>query len=235
LRTPEDTHAEIKKQIELSMLSGGTEKVKNAVSRSGIKDSATTTIVDRLLALGKMLRKKIAGQPRLSEADVTACLARELDLLLSGQSLDDRINPLLSMPGINIHKDTPTKILHTVLLGIVKYFWGQTAYILEKDQLIRVFQTRLASINQEGLNALTIHADNIIRYKGALVGKHFKGLAQVMPYLIYDLVPEKVLQGWSLIGKLVVLLWHASIEDTEAYLVSTSCLFAFGSIVTVMH
>ncbi|KAI9457503.1 hypothetical protein HD554DRAFT_2030027 [Boletus coccyginus] len=222
LRSPKDTRAEIKDQIQLSMLSGGTEKVKKAVSRSGIKDSATATIVDRLLVLGKMLRKKTAGGPRLSEAEVMTCLNSELDLLLAGQSLDDRINPLLSMPGINIHKDTPTEILHTILLGIVKYFWGQTAYILEKDQLIRMFQTRLASINQEGLNIPTLHADYIIRYKGALVGKHFKGLAQVMPYLIYDLVPEKVLQGWSLIGKLVVLLWHTSIEDTEAYLVSRS-------------
>ncbi|KAH0825930.1 hypothetical protein J3R83DRAFT_7620 [Lanmaoa asiatica] len=222
LRTPEDTHAIIKNQIELSMLSGGTEKVKNALSRSGIKDSATVTIVDRLLALGKTLRKKPTGGPRLSEVVVTARLHSELDLLLGGKSLDDRINPLLSMPGINIHKDTPTEILHTILLGIVKYFWGQTAYILEKDRLVNVFQTRLASINQEGLNAPTLHADYIIRYKGALVGKHFKGLAQVMPYLIYDLVPEKVLQGWSLIGKLVVLLWHTSIEDTETYLATLS-------------
>ena len=139
-----------------------------------------------------------------------------------------RINPLLSTPGINIHKDTLTEILHTILLGIVKYFWGQTTYILEKDQLLRLFQICLASIDQEGLNTLTLHADYIIKYKGVLVGKHFKGLAQVMPYLIYDLIPEKVLQAWSLIGKLVVLLWHMSIEDTEAYLMSTSfqCLFA---------
>ena len=90
LHTPEDTRTKIKNQIELSMLSGGTEKVKNAVSRSGIKDSATATIVDRLLALGKTLRKKPAEGPRLSEAEVTARLNSELDSLLGGQSLDDR-------------------------------------------------------------------------------------------------------------------------------------------------
>ncbi|KAF8546849.1 hypothetical protein OG21DRAFT_1426017 [Imleria badia] len=218
LRTPKDTRAKIKNQIELSMLSGGTEKVKNAVSRSGIKDSATAIIVDQLLALGKELHKKTAGRPRLPEAE----------------SLDDRINPLLSMPGVNIHKDTPTEILHTILLGIIKYFWGQTMYILDKDRHLGVFQTRLASINQEGLNAPTLHADYITRYKGGLVGKHMKGLAQVMPYLIYDLVPEKVLQGWSLIGKLVVLLWHTSIEDTEAYLMSISCQHLFISIYLIM-
>ena len=28
------------------------------------------------------------------------------------------------LTGYNIHLDTPTEILHTVLLGIVKYYWA---------------------------------------------------------------------------------------------------------------
>ncbi|KAF8438190.1 hypothetical protein L210DRAFT_3679452 [Boletus edulis BED1] len=222
LRTPEDTRAQVKHQIELAKLSGGTEKVKNAVSKTGIRDNATAAIVDRLLALGKVLRKRTAGRPALSEAEVTARLNSELDALLGGQSLDDRINPLLGMQGLDIHKDTPTEILHTILLGIVKYFWGQTTHILEKGQSLKTFRTRLESVNREGLNSPTLNADYIVRYKGGLVGRHFKSLAQVMPYLIYDLVPEKVLQGWSVIGKLVVLLWHTSIDDIESYLATLS-------------
>ena len=204
------------------MLSGGTEKVRSAVSHSGVRDTATSVIVNRLLELGKALRKRMAGKSVLSEADVTARLQDKLDALLGGQSIDDRINPLLGIRGLDIHKDTPTEILHTILLGVVKYFWGQTAYILDKAHSLGMFQTRLESINKDGLNSPTLGADYIVRYKGGLIGRHFKSLAQVMPYLIYDLVPDAVLEGWLVIGRLIVLLWHTSIEDTERYLVSTS-------------
>ena len=208
------------------MLSGGTEKVRSAVSQSGVRDAATSAIVNRLLELGKTLRRKTAGKPTLPEADITACLQNELDALLGGQSVDDRINPLLGIHGLDIHKDTPTEILHTILLGIVKYFWGQTAFILDKAHLLGTFQIQLESIDKDGLNSPTLGADYIVRYKGGLIGKHFKSLAQVMPYLIYDLVPEAVLEGWLVIGRLIVLLWHSSIEDTECYLV---CAFLFSS------
>ena len=58
------------------------------------------------------------------------------------------------------------------------------------------------------------------RYRGSLIGKHFKSLAQIMPFLIHDLVPRSVLDGWCTIGSLVVLLWHTEIDDKEKYLVS---------------
>ena len=110
--------------------------------------------------------------------------------------------------------DTPTEILHTVLLGVVKYFWGQTVWLLEKLHLMDTFQVRLGSIDSDGLNA-----EYICKYKGSLIGKHFKSLTQVMPFLIYDLVPKSVLDGWNVIGTLVVLLWHMEIDNTEQYLV----------------
>ncbi|KAG1898288.1 uncharacterized protein F5891DRAFT_1129522 [Suillus fuscotomentosus] len=203
LRTPEGTKMDILKQIELSKLSGGTEKVKNAVSLTGTRDAATT---------------HMAGKPIMSEEDVRRQLEQEFKDMLHGSPLEDHLNPLLGMPGVNIHQDTPTEILHTILLGIVKYFWGQTAWILDKGHLLDTFEARLESINKDGLNSPMLGANYICRFKGSLIGKHFKSLAQVMPYLIYDLVPRTVLNGWTVIGKLVVLLWHTSIENTELYL-----------------
>ena len=62
----------------------------------------------------------------------------------------------------------------------------------------------------------------MVQYRQNLIGKHFKSLAQVMPFLIYDLVPKTVLDGWRTIGHLVVLLWHTKIDEIEPYLVLSS-------------
>ncbi|KAG1723623.1 hypothetical protein EDB19DRAFT_1898050 [Suillus lakei] len=113
---------------------------------------------------------------------------------------------------------TGSQILHTILLGVVKYFWGQTVFLLEKAKFLYVFQYWLESINQDGLNAPCLNADYICHYKGSLIGKHFKSLAQVMPFIIHNLVPPTVLNAWTVIGELVVLVWHTRIMDTEAYL-----------------
>ncbi|KAG1895977.1 uncharacterized protein F5891DRAFT_1193606 [Suillus fuscotomentosus] len=43
-----------------------------------------------------------------------------------------------------------------------------------------------------------------------------------MPYMIYDLVPKTVLNGWTIIGEVVVLLWHTKINDLETYLAQLS-------------
>ncbi|KIK91866.1 hypothetical protein PAXRUDRAFT_148515, partial [Paxillus rubicundulus Ve08.2h10] len=63
-----------------------------------------------------------------------------------------------------IHKDMPMEILHTILLGVVKYFWGQMVYILDKAHSLGRFQTHLESINKDGLNSPTLRADYIVRY-----------------------------------------------------------------------
>lgn len=121
--------------------------------------------------------------------------------------------------GVDIHKDTPTEILHTVLLGVVKYFWLQTIVLLKKSHLMDLFETRLASVNSEGLNIPKISAKYMCSYSSSLIGKHFKTIAQIIPFTVYDLVPNDVLHAWQAIGELVVLLWHTEIPDVGKYIV----------------
>jgi hypothetical protein len=59
-----------------------------------------------------------------------------------------------------------TEILHTVLLGVVKYFWGQSVYLLEKAKLLDIFQMCLDSIEKAGLNAPCLNTEYICHYKG---------------------------------------------------------------------
>ncbi|KAG1737140.1 uncharacterized protein EDB91DRAFT_1083172 [Suillus paluster] len=222
LRTPENTMAEIRQQFEIALKSGASEKIKNSVSSTGVCDSASGLILNALVELGKKLRKCAASTQAMPEAEVTAVLEKEFAELLQGNKLDDTINPLLGMEGLDIHLDTPTEILHTILLGIVKYFWGQTVFLLDKAKLMGIFQIRLNSVDKDGLNAPCLNADYVCHYKGSLIGKHFKSLVQVMPFLIYDLVPLTVLNVWTVIGELVVLVWHTKIVNTEAYLAKLS-------------
>ncbi|KAI9458787.1 hypothetical protein HD554DRAFT_2207048 [Boletus coccyginus] len=189
----DDGYTLIFKCGELQMLSGGTEKVKNKVSMTGMHNAASTTIIQHLLELGKCL---------LAEGDVHATLEKDLEELLKDKTIDNYINPLLGIPGLDIHKDTPTEILHTILFRIIKYYWGQMTFILDKSHSLRTFQ--------DGLGDITL----------------------VMPYLIYDLISCMVLDGWTIIGWLVVLLWHTEIEDTETYLVHTNNIMPTWTLLT---
>ncbi|KAG1753109.1 hypothetical protein EDD22DRAFT_981617 [Suillus occidentalis] len=190
LRTSEEMASQALQQFKTALCSRATGKVLAATTATRVHDSTLSSIINTL--------------PASTESQVRTQLEKELLDLLQG---------------INIHMDTPMEILHTVLLGVVKYFWGQTVFLLKKAKLLNHFQTCLDSLDKDGLNAPSLNADYICHYKGGLISKHFKSLAQVMPFVINDLVPKSVFDGWTLIGELVILIWHTKIDDTEQYLV----------------
>ena len=84
------------KHLKLATQSGGTEKVKNATTSTGINDAASLSVVKLLLEMGKKLRKRTAGQPVMPESQVLKELADELER----QLLHEPINPLIGMAGI---------------------------------------------------------------------------------------------------------------------------------------
>lgn len=66
---------------------------------TGIKDTSTNDIIASLIDLGKTLRStKVDGQ-KLSEEKVQAELEKELETWLGKYTIDQRLNPLLGMPG----------------------------------------------------------------------------------------------------------------------------------------
>ncbi|OBZ73359.1 hypothetical protein A0H81_07154 [Grifola frondosa] len=127
------------------------------------------------------------------------------------------MNPLLDLPGFDVHKDTPVEPLHTHLLGVVKYFWAQTVWVLEKRGQFVQFQARLNSLAKSGLNVPNIMGDYMCRYRGGLIGKHFKTISQIMAFAICGLVEENLQNAWFAIGKLTVLIWEVQINDIHEY------------------
>jgi hypothetical protein len=83
------------KHLKLATQSGGTDKVKNATTSTGINDAASLSVVKLLLETGKTLRKRTAGQPVMPESQVLKELTDELER----QLLREPINPLIGMAG----------------------------------------------------------------------------------------------------------------------------------------
>jgi hypothetical protein len=110
------------------------------------------------------------------------------------------------------------EILHTILLGIVKYVWHMlhTSWT-EADQ--DLFTIRLQSTNIDGLSVPRIRATYMMQYRNGLIGKHFKTLMQTMIFHLHGLVTPEQFTLAKAIGFFGALLWIPEIEDMESYLV----------------
>jgi len=179
-----------------------------------------------------------ANQPGRSGESI----ATELQEWLKVQP-GDKINPLLLIDGrqrtsIAVHvlthldisgldptQDTPVEILHTILLGIVKYLW-HTLNITWSDTDRALFAIRLQSTDLTGLSVPPLRAAYIVQYRNNLIGKHFKTLMQTLAFAIHGLVSEAEFKLVQAVGALGAALWVHEIDNMDQYLVSRSLIFA---------
>ena len=96
-RNPEETARQAREQLRLSTVSGGTEKVKNVTASTGVKDSSTLGIINKLLELGKRLRKPEPGKEKMTEEQIRTTLEKQLE----DELLKHTINPLIGMAGMS--------------------------------------------------------------------------------------------------------------------------------------
>ncbi|KAJ6535243.1 hypothetical protein DFH09DRAFT_1249927 [Mycena vulgaris] len=184
-----------------------------AVRWSGVKDVFAQPIIDILVKMGQDLQKTNVEGSSYSPDEIQTILTEDLK---KDQKRGEGItNPLIDMARGN--KDTPTEILHTILLGVVKYDWGQTVWVLEKGKDFPLFQICLNSILSDGLKIPKVQADCMCQYKGGLIRKHCKTLSQIMAFAVEGLVPPDVLEVWLILGHLTVLLWCTESEDVTSY------------------
>ncbi|KAJ7448584.1 hypothetical protein FB451DRAFT_1053799 [Mycena latifolia] len=208
-RTAEETLQELHKQIELACL-GVAQAVKDIQTNTGVKDAYTSYWIEDLIRRSRELKK---GDPNLDSAEIVKEL---MDWVAANES--KIYNPFLSMKGFDAAKDTPIEILHTILLGIVKYAWHRTHSAWNPANKA-IYTHRLQASNTLGLSIPAIRAGYIMQFANSLIGRQFKQVTQTCVFQMYDLVDELQYSAWKAMGELLPLLWYPEIDILDQYLV----------------
>ncbi|KAJ7433258.1 hypothetical protein B0H11DRAFT_2376311 [Mycena galericulata] len=206
-RTKEKILEELEKQVQLAC-SGVAKHVKDSQTETGVKDVYTQFWIDELISRFKEMRK---DHPNRS--------AQEVQEELIQWTVDNRdkiYSPFLTMKGFDPTKDTPLELLHTILLGVVKYIWHVTHTPLSLEEK-QTYAVRLQSTDTDGLSIHAIRSAYIMQYAGSLIGRQFKTIAQTNIFHVRGLVTEDQFQAWKAAGELAALLWFPEIRDLAEY------------------
>ncbi|KAF7368443.1 hypothetical protein MVEN_00167300 [Mycena venus] len=205
-RTKEFIIQELEKQVKLAC-SGIVKPIKDLQTETGVKDAYTQFYIDELLSRFKGMKK---------DPDLTAA---EIESELTQWTKDNQsqiYSPFLTMKGFDPAKDTPIELLHTILLGVVKYIWhvSHTSWSPAQKQ---TYALRLQSTNTDGLSVHAIRANYIMQYAGLLIGRQFKTIAQTNLFHVRDLVTDDQFKAWRASGELSALLWVPEIRNLAEY------------------
>ncbi|KAJ7775833.1 hypothetical protein B0H14DRAFT_3508393 [Mycena olivaceomarginata] len=178
LRSAEEIRASLQKQLELAMR-GDRKGIGTLQRATGTKDKITQYWIELLVRKYQELK---AEGPRQTITEV----ASEVLKWFSEQP-GDKMNPLLDIAGLDPSQDTPLELLHTILLGVIKYIWHHMNTEQWSDAGRHLLAIRLQSTDLSGLTVPPIRAAYMIQYKNNLIGKHFKTLMQILLFHIHEI------------------------------------------------
>ncbi|KAJ6542973.1 hypothetical protein B0H19DRAFT_865265, partial [Mycena capillaripes] len=206
-RTKEYIIFELEKQVKLAC-SGVIKPVKDLQTETGVKDAYTQFWIDGLILRFKEIRK---DDPNRSVQEIQKELVQ-----WTVENRDSIYSGFLTTKGFDPTKATPIEILHTILLGIIKYIWHitHTPWSAEQKQ---TYALHLQSTSIDGLSIHPIRSAYITQYPGSLIGRQLKTLAQTNIFHIHGLVTDDQFMAWKAAGELSALLWVPEIRNLGQY------------------
>ncbi|KAJ7223043.1 hypothetical protein GGX14DRAFT_626835 [Mycena pura] len=195
----------VQKQIKLAC-EGDEAELKKTYTASGIKDKYTEYWINDILSQFKKEVEKGASKDTVSVA---------LKQWVKDNN-DDIYSPFLTTDGFDPPRDTPIELLHTILLGVLKYVWHATHKSWTAEQK-KTFELRLQAANISGLTIEGIRAAYIVQYANSLIGRQFKTLLQCTIFQLHDMTDENLFRAWMTVGELSALLWYPKIKDMELH------------------
>ncbi|KAJ3846278.1 hypothetical protein EV368DRAFT_70052, partial [Lentinula lateritia] len=203
LRTRTESCAELKSQfIEGSRIGGGAS-FKRMKTESGVKDTYQAHFIDKIQAIA--MRKALSKDMKQWEIER---LKHSLPQHLT--------SPVWHIKGLDPHQDTPVKILHVILLGVVKYHWRDAVARTKKDHNILI--GHLSSFNTWGLGLSPLPGKTLVNYAGSFTGWDFQAVVQATPFVLYGLLSGEQLETWKALSSLASLVWQPEIHDIDEYI-----------------
>ncbi|KAK7027138.1 hypothetical protein R3P38DRAFT_3268099 [Favolaschia claudopus] len=206
LRNKTETTERLKSYFAEASLVDTKTKIQNQRTESGVKDTYQLHFLEKMFESYRDKRGRAAKEAALSAR--IASLPKNIT------------SPVWRIRGLDPHQDSPVEILHVILLGFVKYLWRDVVQVQlkNKDALKELLITRLTSFDVSGLGISPLAGKTLVQYSGSLTGRDFRTIAQVAPFVLYDLVPANCLETWQALSKLIPLIWQPEIVDIESHI-----------------
>ncbi|KAI9103867.1 hypothetical protein DFS34DRAFT_668125 [Phlyctochytrium arcticum] len=193
-----ETRFEIVKQLD-NACAGNAAQVRKRQTLKGVKCQLVQVTVEKLL---KYAQTHTAEETK--------------DFRDTLGSVEDVMNPLFRVSSFDGHTDLPVEVLHTVLLGIVKWLSRASQKKLSDSQR-RELLLRVDALNWQGFQR-PFRGKEMIQYGGSLVGKDFRRWIQVAPFAYDGFLSNRWMRAWFCMADVFLLVYVRNIVNMESYI-----------------
>ncbi|KAJ3912042.1 hypothetical protein F5877DRAFT_85250 [Lentinula edodes] len=202
-RSPEKTIQTLRSIFTSSQKYNGKTQSKKIVTQTGVKDTFLESFSQQIVSFVA----KIPGNTSAPQKQ------RLVDNFVAENIPSDPnvFSPVWRIKGLDPHRDTPVEILHVILLGFVKYYWQDVIAHLSDPQK-EILTNQLASVDVSSMGLAQLAGETLV--------KDFCAIAQVAPFVLYDLISKECYEAWLSLSALIPLVWQPVINHLDEYLVT---------------